>query len=324
MLKKSLSGGLLFVSFLALLSAANAMEDNDTNVTITFIKNDTPVELLKKITKTPDPTTVSNEIILIDKGSRAQNCYWYAMDYIYQGFTEEIPDYQLGREKFLMWFEKHFERVDTNQQPGDLVIYFRTKNMGDIDHFGVHIKPNRVRSKWGQDPIYQHPLFYVPGESNYAKYFRLKSTISLDAQLQSKDFATYANILPKLVRFNNIEGTKKCFEPQWSDEQILVLIDDGLSAIYNENKELKVVEKFLLEKLDWVVTKKNINIAKPLSFENEGRFALQGTIFTLVETGKIKTLKMLTEKYPQLNFDFDHRGGPLLRAIKTNNLEMLQ
>lgn len=96
--------------------------------------------------------------------------------------------------------------MTTEPQEGELVCYYysysnngSTRNLGDPVHYGVYDSNNFVKSKWGCEPTYRHPLFYVgTAYGNFIRCYRLKTNVTIEA-LESERYTcpTYTTPLPQ-------------------------------------------------------------------------------------------------------------------------------
>ncbi len=107
-------------------------------------------------------------------------CYDYAFGVIFRTyysprFMPRLP----GND----WIEKYFS-VTTEPQKGDLVCYYKDSLVLPV-HYGVYDSLHVVESKWGAQPVYKHPPFYVENlYGNFIRYYRLKSEVKLENLLR--------------------------------------------------------------------------------------------------------------------------------------------
>jgi hypothetical protein len=129
-----------------------------------------------------------HSITCIGPGKKNQRCLSYAM-----GIEEDfIRDSGPIFEDFLMWY--CLKNEDSN---GDLVIYFQNKRP---KHGGIGRE--RITSKWGPNPVYQHNLWEVP-----ASY----GDVCLRCRLPSPEEAVhdFKNYLPYHGRFPDYKDLLK-------------------------------------------------------------------------------------------------------------------
>lgn len=91
--------------------------------------------------------SIDPRIKLVESGGRLQNCFSYALDF-QEGISGEAIDLIAKEIVFSI-----------NGSPGDIIWYFRK---GIINHAGKLISSDVVRSKWGGDPVFDHPMFSLP------------------------------------------------------------------------------------------------------------------------------------------------------------------
>jgi hypothetical protein len=114
---------------------------------------------------------------------------WNDQDYEY---FARFRDIYAGFE-FFRWVIARLAEVDV-PEVGSLVVYF---NAAGPCHVGIVIsgEPLRIRSKWGEMPVYDHPLSEIPAEYGEMARFYLfpveaePSTLFFDYALTPRESA---------------------------------------------------------------------------------------------------------------------------------------
>lgn len=90
------------------------------------------------------------------------NCITYALGFINEPeyrAAETNAGHELARAKFVKWLLNGRLREIAKPSRGCLIMYFRS---GAWQHVGILTDADRVMSKWGRFPIYQHAISEVP------------------------------------------------------------------------------------------------------------------------------------------------------------------
>ncbi|MBA3813429.1 MAG: hypothetical protein H0X26_02905 [Alphaproteobacteria bacterium] len=105
-------------------------------------------------------------------------CYMYAFGAIFKtsDYKDHYPNLQGVECPNNERIEEYFTAT-REPKKGDLVCYY--KQLGWPAHYGVYDSLGFVESKWGNEPVYKHPLFYVDTRyGNYIRFYRLNSAVS--------------------------------------------------------------------------------------------------------------------------------------------------
>ena len=111
-----------------------------------------------------------HSILYIGHGKERQQCF----DYVFDIHRDLIADARNGVmfHEFIQWYCSNALTADPR---GELVIYFRDAH---AEHVGVGRE--RIISKWGLNPIYEHEIMEVP-ESYGDKFLRYRRPLQGDA-----------------------------------------------------------------------------------------------------------------------------------------------
>ncbi|MDF2576875.1 MAG: hypothetical protein K0S74_359 [Chlamydiales bacterium] len=110
-------------------------------------------------------------------------CFDYAFGKILRTYTRphKIPLLE-GTGNIDKILHKYFD-ITTQPKPGDFVTYY--KDNFSV-HYGVVYADGIIESKWGNNPVYRHPPFYVPNEyGNTIIYYSMKPTFTPETLLES-------------------------------------------------------------------------------------------------------------------------------------------